>query len=79
MANADIRVEIAGYTDNVGNVRTNARLSQRRADAVSAWLVRKGIPATRMTTVGMGNRNPIAPNTTAEGRAKNRRIEFHVR
>jgi outer membrane protein OmpA-like peptidoglycan-associated protein len=79
IGNPDMRVEIAGYTDNIGNPRTNQRLSQRRADAVMAWLVRKGIPATRMTTVGMGSRNPIAPNTTAEGRARNRRIEFHVR
>ena len=79
VAHPEIRVEIAGYTDNVGAVRTNTRLSQRRADAVSAWLVKKGIAATRMTTVGRGDADPIAPNTTPEGRAKNRRIEFHVR
>jgi outer membrane protein OmpA-like peptidoglycan-associated protein len=78
-SNPALRVEIAGYTDNVGSPRGNERLSQRRADAVSAWLVKKGIGATRMTTVGRGQREPIAPNTTAEGRAKNRRIEFHVR
>jgi OOP family OmpA-OmpF porin len=78
-ANPAMRVEIAGYTDNVGNVKTNDRLSQRRADAVSAWLVKKGIGATRMTTIGKGGRDPLVPNTTPEGRAKNRRIEFHVR
>jgi len=77
--NPQIRIEIAGYTDNAGEPRANQRLSLRRADAVSAWLVRKGIGATRITTVGMGDRSPIAPNTTPEGRAKNRRIEFHVR
>jgi outer membrane protein OmpA-like peptidoglycan-associated protein len=73
------RVEIAGYTDNVGDPRSNQRLSLRRAEAVSSWLVRKGIAATRIVTVGMGARDPIAPNTTPEGRARNRRIEFHVR
>jgi len=77
--NPQIRIEIAGYTDNAGDPRVNQRLSLRRADAVSAWLVRKGIGATRITSVGMGDRNPIAPNTTPEGRAKNRRIEFHIR
>ena len=79
MSNPQIRIEIAGYTDNQGNPRTNQRLSQRRADAVSSWLVRKGIGATRIVTLGMGNKNPVAPNSTPEGRARNRRIEFHVR
>ncbi len=78
-SNPQIRIEIAGYTDNVGDSRSNQRLSLRRADAVSTWLVRKGIGATRIITVGMGDRDPVAPNATAEGRAKNRRIEFHVR
>ena len=75
----ELRIEIAGYTDNVGSPRTNQRLSQRRADMVSQWLVRKGVAATRMTTVGKGELDPIAPNSSPEGRAKNRRIEFHVR
>jgi len=79
VADPAIRIEIAGYTDNTGSVKSNDRLSQRRADAVSAWLVRKGVAATRMTTIGRGSREPIAPNTTPEGRMKNRRIEFHVR
>jgi outer membrane protein OmpA-like peptidoglycan-associated protein len=79
VAHPEIRVEIAGYTDNVGSRRTNQRLSQRRADAVSEWLVKKGIAATRMTTVGRGDLDPIAPNSNPEGRAKNRRIEFRVR
>jgi OOP family OmpA-OmpF porin len=78
-SNPQIRIEIAGYTDNVGDQRSNQRLSLRRADAVSTWLARKGIAATRILTVGMGVRDPVAPNTTAEGRARNRRIEFHVR
>jgi outer membrane protein OmpA-like peptidoglycan-associated protein len=78
-ANPDIRVEIAGYSDNVGKASTNQKLSARRAESVKAWLVKKGIAASRMTTVGMGDRDPIMTNKTPEGRAKNRRIEFHVR
>jgi len=79
VSNPDVRVEIAGYTDNVGSPRANERLSLLRAESVKTWLIRKGISATRLITTGFGNRNPIAPNTTAEGRSKNRRIEFHVR
>ncbi len=79
MSNPQIRIEIAGYTDNAGNPRANQRLSQRRADAVSSWLVRKGIGATRIVTIGMGDKDPVASNSTPEGRARNRRIEFHVR
>jgi outer membrane protein OmpA-like peptidoglycan-associated protein len=78
VSNPDVRVEIAGYTDNVGSSELNDRLSQRRADAVKNWLVQKGISARRLTTIGKGMRDPIAPNTTPEGRAQNRRIEFHV-
>jgi outer membrane protein OmpA-like peptidoglycan-associated protein len=78
VVNPDVRVEIAGYTDNVGSAAINERLSQRRADAVKAWLVKRGIGARRMTTIGKGMRDPIAPNDVPEGRAQNRRIEFHV-
>jgi len=78
VANPGVSVEIAGHTDNVGGVETNNDLSLQRADAVKAWLVRKGIPAGRMRTVGWGMKYPIAPNDTPEGRARNRRIEFNV-
>lgn len=74
--NKDLTVEIRGYTDNVGNEKANLRLSQRRADAVKAWLVKKGIAANRIGSKGYGMANPIADNKTAEGRQKNRRIEF---
>ena len=74
--NKDVQVEIRGYTDNVGNRKANLRLSQRRADAVKAWLVKKGITADRIGSKGYGPDSPIADNKTKEGKAKNRRIEF---
>lgn len=74
--NPEIAVEIRGYTDNTGRKDKNLKLSQERADAVKMWLVGKGIAADRITTMGFGPENPIAPNTTRDGKAKNRRIEF---
>jgi outer membrane protein OmpA-like peptidoglycan-associated protein len=74
--NPDLAVEIRGYTDNVGNAKKNLQLSQSRAEAVKAWLVKSGIPGTRITAKGYGDKNPIGNNKTPEGRAKNRRIEF---
>ncbi len=76
LAYPDMKVEIRGYTDNVGSARANKRLSQRRADAVRNWLIAKGISPDRITAVGMGEANPIADNSTPEGRKLNRRIEF---
>src|SRR6184192_143526 len=76
-ANPDIRIEIAGYTDNTGSDATNLRLSQARADAVRAYLGSKGVTPGRMVTKGYGATKPIAPNTTVAGRAQNRRVELH--
>ena len=78
VANPSVKVEIAGYTDNVGRAEGNEKISLRRAEAVKVWLVRKGISALRLSTVGWGMKDPIASNDTAEGRTKNRRIEFRV-
>ncbi len=78
-ANPTVIVEIAGYTDDVGSALKNEQLSLRRAEAVKAWLNRKGVATWRMTTSGRGPLEPIAPNDSAAGRAKNRRIEFHVK
>ncbi|MCB0261065.1 MAG: OmpA family protein [Calditrichae bacterium] len=75
--NPDIEVEIHGHTDNTGGADLNRRLSQKRAESVKAYLVDKGISATRMTAKGFGPDRPIAPNDTPAGRAKNRRIEFY--
>ena len=67
-------IEIRGHTDSVGADKYNMALSQRRADAVKAYLVSKGLSADLFTTKGFGESEPIAPNDTAEGRAQNRRV-----
>jgi len=77
VANPDIRIEIAGYTDNVGSRLVNTRLSQARALAVRAYLARKGVAPARMVARGFGPASPVAPNTTPAGRAQNRRVELH--
>ena len=71
-------VEIIGHTDNAGNRQSNIALSQARADAVKGYLVSKGIAPTQLTTTGVGPDQPIAPNETNDGRARNRRIEFRA-
>jgi outer membrane protein OmpA-like peptidoglycan-associated protein len=79
VANPDVEVEIVGHTDSVGNRAYNRDLSIRRAKAVKAWMVNMGIAPLRMTTSGRGMDEPIDVNSTAEGRANNRRIEFRVK
>lgn len=76
--NPSVKVEIQGHTDSDASDTYNQKLSQRRADAVKAYLVKRGIEADRMTTVGFGESKPIADNNSVEGKAKNRRIEFKV-
>ena len=67
-----------GYTDSIGTEAYNMGLSLRRANAVKAYLVSKGIDANRIVVEGRGERNPVATNKTAAGRAKNRRVEIEV-
>ena len=77
----DMVIEIRGHTDSLnstGDPNYNLKLSQRRADAVKQALVRKGIAANRIQTLGYGEKQPIADNNTEEGRALNRRTEFKV-
>ena len=71
-----VQIEVHGHTDSDGDETTNQILSQERADAVVAALGQRGVDTTRLTAIGFGESNPIAPNITAEGRATNRRIEF---
>ena len=72
------RVMIEGNTDSVGSDQYNMRLSERRANSVRDYLVKKGVNPSILDTVGYGESRPVATNDTAEGRAKNRRVEFKV-
>lgn len=77
----DITLEVViavGHTDSIGTEKYNMGLSIRRAEAVKAYLVSKGIEANRIYTEGKGESQPIADNRTREGRAKNRRVEVEV-
>ena len=74
----EVKVEISGHTDNVGKQDYNRDLALRRAESVKNYLVGKGVEAARITTRGAGPDEPIADNTNAKGRAKNRRIEFKI-
>ena len=76
-ANPDIRIEVAGYTDNTGSAAGNLRLSQARADAVRTYLASKGVTPDRMIAKGYGAASPIATNATSAGRQQNRRVELH--
>ncbi|WP_077037237.1 outer membrane protein OmpA [Pelomonas sp. KK5] len=67
-----------GHTDSVGTDAYNQKLSVRRAEAVKAYLVSKGVEKNRVYTEGKGEKQPVADNKTAEGRAKNRRVEIEV-
>lgn len=77
VANPEVRIEIAGYTDNTGSMAINMSLSQARAAAVRAYLASKGVRPDRMEARGFGPANPVAPNGTPQGRAQNRRVELH--
>ena len=77
----DINLEViiaVGHTDSVGSDAYNQKLSVRRSEAVKAYLVSKGIEKNRVYTEGKGEKQPVADNKTAEGRAKNRRVEIEV-
>jgi OOP family OmpA-OmpF porin len=69
---------VVGHTDSVGSDASNQKLSIRRAEAVKAYLVTKGVEKNRVYTEGKGKKVPVADNKTAEGRAKNRRVEIEV-
>ncbi len=74
----DMKIEIAGHTDNSGSAKYNQRLSQNRANAVKQYLVNKGIKKGRIKGVGYGGTKPIVNGTDAKSKQKNRRVEFKV-
>ena len=71
-------VEIAGHTDAVGSEQYNQYLSERRAEAVKAYLVERGVPANRISVIGYGELQPRDTNDTVAGRRLNRRVEVRV-
>ena len=77
--NPTMKVEIQGHTDSKGSDAYNQALSERRAEAVKNYIVAAGIDASRVSSRGFGEKKPITTNETAEGRAKNRRIEVKIR
>lgn len=72
------RIEVEGHTDSTGSAAMNQQLSENRAMAVSSFLASRGVARERMYAVGFGMTRPIADNSTAEGRARNRRVEIIV-
>jgi len=77
--NPNTEVDIVGHTDDAGDPEANTQLSFARAQAVKEWLISHGIAEGRLRVFGMGASEPVAPNDTPEGQAKNRRIELRVR
>jgi outer membrane protein OmpA-like peptidoglycan-associated protein len=71
-------IEIAGHTDNVGTAESNQKLSEDRANSVRQYLLKKGIEPARVTAKGYGDTMPVADNSTAAGKQKNRRTEVHI-
>ncbi len=78
-ADTSLNIDLAGYTDNVGDSIKNKKLSEDRANAAKTYFVKHGIKESRITAEGYGDEKPIATNKTAIGRAKNRRVEFTLK
>jgi peptidoglycan-associated lipoprotein len=72
--NKNVYLEIQGHTDTTGSKPTNMRLGEERAEAVRLFMNQQGVPLNRMATISYGDTSPVAPNTTREGRAQNRRV-----
>ncbi|MCP4105417.1 MAG: OmpA family protein [Desulfobacteraceae bacterium] len=75
---SEYRIVIVGHTDSKGTNEYNQKLSERRAQSVLKYMSNQGVKSKRMTIIGYGEDRPIAKNTTPEGRAKNRRVEFRL-
>ncbi|HEY4716287.1 MAG TPA: OmpA family protein [bacterium] len=78
LKNQNIKIRIEGHTDSIGSDQPNLRLSDARANTIMKYLINKGVSPDRVTAKGYGETMPIADNATAEGRAKNRRVEFVI-
>jgi outer membrane protein OmpA-like peptidoglycan-associated protein len=76
--NPTLKIQISGHTDNSGSPADNIKLSENRAQSVTSYLTAKGIPAARLSFKGWGDTQPVADNSTPEGRARNRRTELKV-
>ena len=74
--NADLRLRVEGHTDNQGSAAANQTLSEKRAQAVVVWLTAHQVPAGRLAAKGLGQTQPVADNSSEDGRAKNRRVEL---
>jgi outer membrane protein OmpA-like peptidoglycan-associated protein len=72
-------VRVEGHTDSYGSDPYNQKLSENRARSVQNYLVSHGVPAEKVSSVGMGESKPVADNATKEGRSQNRRVEFHLK
>jgi len=73
-----IKLEVRGHTDSSGGTAYNQKLSERRADAVTEYMIKQGISPERLKSAGFGEEKPVAGNKTPAGRKKNRRTEFFV-
>jgi len=74
----NLKIGIAGHTDNTGTLEYNQELSEKRANAVKVFLILKGISEDLIETIGYGDTKPIATNETEKGKAKNRRVEMRI-
>ncbi len=77
-ANKSLLVNLTGHTDNIGNEQSNLKLSKKRADRIKNILVKKGVEISQITSKGMGESEPIADNSSEQGRQKNRRVEIKI-
>jgi outer membrane protein OmpA-like peptidoglycan-associated protein len=78
LAHPDLRVQVEGYTDNVGGESYNQKLSEQRANTVQSFLIAQGLSPQNVSAIGYGMANPVADNSTAAGRKQNRRVEMVV-
>ena len=79
LINADVvSIKVVGHTDSQGSDAYNQKLSERRASSVAAFLLSNGLAPEKLTSQGLGESQPVADNSTEEGRAQNRRVELQI-